>query len=113
MNADQIQVLKLTLHERLLGYPVGYQGGKNVLSFADSFKVDANSSTFSLVTHPNFPYSEKLLETPWVGSHKLHPILSNLLPEGSLRALIAQGLKVHSDNEFQISSYLGETYQGH
>ena len=112
MNANEIQVLKLTLHEKLLGYLVGYQGGKNVLSFADSFKVDANRSTFSLVTHPNFPYSEKLLETPWARSHKLHPILSNLLPEGSLRALLAQGLKVHSDNEFQILSYLGRDLPG-
>ena len=84
MNANEIQVLKLVLHERLLGYLVGYQGGKNVLSFADSFKVDDNRPTFSLVTHPNFPHSEKLLETPWARSHKLHPILSNLLPEGSM-----------------------------
>lgn len=112
MNANEIQVLKLTLHERLLGYLVGYQGGKNVLSFADSFKANDNRPTFSLVTHPNFPHSQKLLETPWVRSHKLHPILSNLLPEGLLRALIAQGLKVHSDNEFQILSYLGRDLPG-
>ena len=40
---------------------------------------------------------------------KLHPTLSNLLPEGALRELIAQSLKVHVDNEFQILSYLGRT----
>lgn len=34
------------------------------------------------------------------------------MPEGSLRELIAQGLKVHVDNEFHIFSYLGEDLPG-
>lgn len=42
----------------------------------------------------------------------MHPVLSNLLPEGSLRELIALGLKVHVDNEFQILAYLGEDLPG-
>ena len=42
----------------------------------------------------------------------MHPVLSNLLPEGSLCELIAQGLKVHVDNEFHIFAYLGEDLPG-
>lgn len=34
------------------------------------------------------------------------------MPEGSLRELIAQGLKVHVDSEFHILSYLGEDLPG-
>ena len=49
---------------------------------------------------------------PWARNQRLHPTLSNLLPEGSLRELIAQGLKVHIDNEFHILSYLGEDLPG-
>lgn len=49
---------------------------------------------------------------PWAQNQRLHPVLSNLLPEGSLRELIAQGLKVHVDNEFHILSYLGEDLPG-
>jgi serine/threonine-protein kinase HipA len=49
---------------------------------------------------------------PWSRNHKLHPTLSNLLPEGALRELIAQGLKVHVENEFQLFSYLGEDLPG-
>ena len=111
-GADEINVLKLTLHGRLVGYLAGFHNGRNVLSFADEFKKDAGRPTFSLITYPGFPHSEKLMAEPWVKNQRLHPTLSNLLPEGSLRELIAQGLKVHVDSEFQLFSYLGEDLPG-
>jgi serine/threonine-protein kinase HipA len=111
-GADEINVLKLTLHGRLVGYLAGFHNSRNVLSFADEFKKDAGRPTFSLITHPGFPYSEKLMAEPWVKNQRLHPTLSNLLPEGSLRELITQGLKVHMDSEFHILSYLGEDLPG-
>jgi len=109
---DEINVLKLTLHGRLVGYLAGFHNGRNVLSFADEFKEDASRPTFSLITYPGFPHSQKIMAEPWARNQKLHPTLSNLLPEGSLRELIAQGLKVHVDNEFYIFSYLGEDLPG-
>ena len=109
---DEINVLKLTLHGRLVGYLAGFHNGRNVLSFADEFKEDASRPTFSLITYPGFPRSQKIMAEPWAKNQRLHPTLSNLLPEGSLRELIAQGLKVHVDNEFYIFSYLGEDLPG-
>ena len=109
---NEVIVLKLTLHDKLVGYLAGFQNGRNVLSFADEFKDDPARPTFSLITHPNFPNSKKLMSEPWAKNQKLHPILSNLLPEGALRELIAQGLKNHIDNEFQIFSYLGQDLPG-
>ncbi|HED15837.1 MAG TPA: type II toxin-antitoxin system HipA family toxin [Gammaproteobacteria bacterium] len=109
---DEINVLKLTLHSRLVGYLVGFQNGRNVLSFADEFKHDPSRPTFSLITHTNFPHSAKLMSQPWARHQRLHPVLSNLLPEGALRELISQGLKTHIDNEFQIFSYLGQDLPG-
>lgn len=109
---DEINVLKLTLHGRLVGYLAGFQSGRNVLSFAAEFKDDPLRPTFSLITHPDFPYTEKLMSQPWVKNQRLHPGLSNLLPEGALRELIAQGLKTHIDNEFQMFSYLGQDLPG-
>jgi len=109
---DEINVLKLTLHGRLVGYLAGFHNGRNVLSFADEFKEDASRPTFSLITYPGFPRSQKIMAEPWTRNQRLHPTLSNLLPEGSLRELIAQGLKVHVDNEFYIFSYLGEDLPG-
>jgi serine/threonine-protein kinase HipA len=109
---DEVNVLKLTLHGRLVGYLAGFHNGRNVLSFADEFKEDASRPTFSLITYPGFPRSQKIMAEPWARNQRLHPTLSNLLPEGSLRELIAQGFKVHVDNEFHIFSYLGEDLPG-
>ncbi len=113
MNAEEeMIVLKLTLHDRLVGYLAGYQHGRNVLSFADEFRNDNNRPTFSLITHPNFPNAEKVMSDQWVKNQRLHPVLSNLLPEGALRELIAQELKLHINHEFQMLSYLGEDLPG-
>ena len=111
-NGDEVNVLQLTLHDRLVGYLAGFNNDRNVLSFADEFTGDPGRPTFSLITHPDFPRCEKILSEPWARNQRLHPVLSNLLPEGSLRELIAQGLKVHVDNEFHIFSYLGEDLPG-
>jgi serine/threonine-protein kinase HipA len=111
-GADEVNVLKLTLHDILVGYLTGFQGGRNVLTFADEYKSNAARPTFSLITHPDFPRAEKLMAEPWTTNHKLHPTLSNLLPEGALRELFAQGLKMHVDNEFQLLSYLGRDLPG-
>lgn len=109
---EQAQVLKLSLHGRLVGYLAGFSSGRNVLSFASEFKEDPSRPTFSLVTHPKFARAKKLLAGPWVRNQRLPPTVSNLLPEGALRELIAQGLKTHIDNEFQIFSYLGQDLPG-
>ncbi len=111
-RADEIKVLKLTLHDSLVGYLAGYKNGRNVLIFADEFKDDPSRPTFSLITHPDFPHSKKLMSEPWTKNQRLHPVLSNLLPEGALRELIAQGLKTHIDNEFQLFYYLGQDLPG-
>ncbi len=112
MSQNQVNILKLTLHGELVGYLAGFQNGRNVLSFSDEFKNNSARPTFGLITHPNFPNADKLMAEPWARNQRLHPSLSNLLPEGSLRELIAQGLKVHIDNEFHILSYLGGDLPG-
>ena len=109
---NELNVLKLTLHDRLIGYLSGFVNGRNVLMFVDEFREDANRPTFSLITHPRFPRSDKVMAEPWIRNQRLHPTLSNLLPEGSLRELIAQGLKVHVDSEFHLLSYLGRDLPG-
>ncbi len=54
-QVDEVQVLELSLHDELVGYLAGFQNGRNVLTFADSFIHNPNRSTFSLITHPIFP----------------------------------------------------------
>lgn len=109
---EQIKVLQLTLHNQLVGYLAGFQHGRTMFSFADTFRHNPQRPTFSLITHPAFPQSAKVMAEPWVHHQRLHPVLSNLLPEGVLRDFIAQGLKVHPDNEFRLFSYLGNDLPG-
>lgn len=109
---DEVPVLKLSIHGVLIGYLAGYANGRNVLSFAETFKNNPERPTFSLITHPKFPNAAKLMDEPWSRDQRLHPVLSNLLPEGSLRELIARGLKIHVDNEFQMFAYLGGDLPG-
>lgn len=109
---NDVNFLKLSLHGALIGYLAGFRNGKNSLIFSEEFQHDPNRPTFSLITHPSFPKSEALVSSVWNNNHRLHPVLSNLLPEGALRELIAQSLKVHVDNDFQILSYLGEDLPG-
>ena len=114
MNAqqDEVSVLEFSLQGELVGYLAGFKNGRNVFSFAESFRANPARATLSLITHPKFPNAEKAMARPWVKNQRLHPTLSNLLPEGALRELIAQGLGTHTDNEFQIFAYLGRDLPG-
>ena len=109
---NAVNFLSLRLHGALVGYLAGFQNGKNSLIFSEEFQHDSNRPTFSLITHPSFSKSQALLSTTWHNKVRLHPSLSNLLPEGALRGLIAQALKVHINHDFQILSYLGEDLPG-
>ncbi len=113
MNShNEVRVLKLTLHGVLVGYLAGFRNGRNLFTFDDSFKVNTARPTFSLITHPSFPKVDSVLNTPWVTNQRLYPVLSNLLPEGALRELLAQGLKAHVDHEFDILAHLGQDLPG-
>lgn len=111
-SAVKISVLRLSLHDSLVGYLAGFQDGRNVLTFADQFSADPKRPTLTLTTHPQFPGSSRRLTKPWARRQRLEPVLSNLLPEGALRDLLAQALKVHVDNEFQLLTYLGADLPG-
>ena len=111
-QTQEARILKLTLHGSDLGYLTGLQNGQNTLTFDQAFRSDPQRPAFSLITHPDFPQVNKLLAEPWVKRQRLHPVLSNLLPEGALRELIARGLKEHPDHEFPLFAYLGTDLPG-
>lgn len=111
-DAERMTVLKLSLHNHLVGYLIGYQHGRNQLVFADSFRQNVSRPTLSLITHPRFPQAIKIMDEPWTRNQRLHPLLSNLLPEGVLRELLTKGLKIHINDEFQLFSHLGRDLPG-
>jgi len=107
MNNENVEVLKIKLHDHTVGYLAGYQGGRNVFVFDEGYRNNSDRPTFTLTTHPDFPNSTKLLDEVWVKNQRLHPVFSNLLPEGALRQWLAQTLKTHIDNEFPLLAQLG------
>nr|ABB79939.1 hypothetical protein ELI2181 [uncultured bacterium pES01019D12] len=111
-NADTVSVLELTLHATTVGYLAGHRDGRTTLTFAPEFISNEARPTFSLITHSAFPKAAEIMAKPWVKRQRLHPVLSNLLPEGALRDYLAQALKTHSDNEFELLTYLGRDLPG-
>lgn len=111
-GAEEVNVLELTLHGTKIGYLTGYKDGRNVLAFAPEFTENSSRPTFTLTTHPDFPNVKDVLAEPWSKRQKLHPVLSNLLPEGVLRELLTRRLKIHTDNEFRLLAHLGQDLPG-
>lgn len=108
----ELDFLHITLHEQTVGYLVSLSQGQNRLYFDPNYLCNKDRTTFSLTTHPNFPNHTELLNTVWVRWQRLHPVLSNLLPEGALRESLAQSLKIHIDHEFLLFKYLGMDLPG-
>lgn len=61
---DEVNVLQFSIHGVLIGYLAGYKNGRNVFSFAETFKNNPERPTFSLITHPKFPNSARLMARP-------------------------------------------------
>lgn len=43
----EVSVLKLSLHDRRVGYLVGFRDGRNVLNFAEEFRNDPDRPTLA------------------------------------------------------------------
>ena len=112
MATETVEVLKLSLHEVTIGYLAGYQGGRNILVFDPAYVTNSDRPTFTLSGTADHPAADKIYLSPWVRQQRLHPVLSNLLPEGALRDWFAQVLKVHPENEFPLFAQLAADLPG-
>lgn len=108
MSAETVAALKLTLHSQLVGYVTGHSNGKNVFTLAPDYIADQQRHTLTLSHLDPGVFRRQLADKhPYITHHRLHPVLSNLLPEGALRSWVAQAMKVHPDSEFPLLSWLG------
>jgi serine/threonine-protein kinase HipA len=112
MTAETVEVLRLSLHGTTVGHLAGYQGGRNILVFDPQYAANPNRPTFTLSGIADHPASKRLFTAPWVRQQRLHPVLSNLLPEGALREWFAQMLKIHPENEFPLFAQLAADLPG-
>ena len=109
------RVLKILLGEVLVGHLTGFQDGKNLFAFDDSY-IDRGPGRPTLSLAFNTPGDEDATERKLREIHssrmKLPPFFSNLLPEGVLREYMVKRLKLHHDHEFDILMALGENLPG-
>lgn len=113
MSQETVAALRLTLQGETVGYVAGYSNGKNVFTLAPEYIQNEARQPLTL-SHTNPASLARQLATahPFISSHKLHPVLSNLLPEGALRDFLSQAMKVHRDNEFPLLGWLGRDLPG-
>ncbi|WP_299010365.1 type II toxin-antitoxin system HipA family toxin [uncultured Shewanella sp.] len=102
---EQVEGLNIQLHGIDIGVLAHYAGGKNILSFNPKYiampKHERPVLTLRQLQDPHY------FTKPQIRSEKIPPVLSNLLPEGILRDIVAKALQCHVNNEFSILAYLG------
>lgn len=107
-----MKALAIKLHNQIIGYLISINQGQNRFYFTNDYLLDDERRTFTLTTHKKFVHHQKLLSNAWIRWQKLHPVFSNLLPEGSLREHLSSKLKIHVDNEFLLLQHLGRDLPG-
>jgi serine/threonine-protein kinase HipA len=113
MVRETVAALKLTLQGETVGYVAGYSNGKTVFTLAPEYLDNPARQPLTLShTNPASLARQLARSHPYISSHQLHPVLSNLLPEGALRDFLSQAMKVHRDNEFPLLSWLGRDLPG-
>lgn len=107
---ESVEALALYLDKQRVGVLAHYAGSRNILSF------DPDYVALPVSQRPVFTLTQNIraeyLHKPLISSHKLPPVLSNLLSEGALREWMAQTLKVHHDDEFPLLAYAGNNLPG-
>jgi serine/threonine-protein kinase HipA len=109
------RILKILLGDVVVGHLTGFQDGKNLFAFDDSY-INLGPSRPTLSQSFNMPgdeeTTERKLREVYSSRMKLPPFFSNLLPEGVLRGYMVKRLKIHHDHEFDILMALGENLPG-
>ena len=109
------RVLKILLGDVPVGHLTGFQDGKSLFAFDDSY-IDLGPGRPTLSLSFNTPGDEEATERKlreiYSSRMKLPPFFSNLLPEGVLREYMVKRLKIHHDHEFEILMALGASLPG-
>ena len=109
------RILKILLGDVLVGHLSGFQDGKNLFAFDESY-IGLGPNRPALSLSINAPgdeeATERKLQEIYSSRMKLPPFFSNLLPEGVLREYMVKRLKIHHDHEFDMLMALGQSLPG-
>jgi serine/threonine-protein kinase HipA len=104
-----VSVLNIRLHGIHIGTLTHVQGDRTLFSFTDDYVADQNRPALGLSFKDEFGG----LITQWpVKQKRLLPYFSNLLPEGHLRAYLAERADVNPEREFFLLWALGRDLPG-
>jgi serine/threonine-protein kinase HipA len=101
--------LQIRLHGHLAGEISGLGGDRTVFAFDDAYAEDPGRPTLSLSFQSA---AGGLLRDQKPTQTRLLPFFANLLPEGPLRAYLAERAGVNSVREFPLLAALGEDLPG-
>ncbi len=109
--------LEVRLGDLRVGYLTHYPDEKTIFSVSEDYiELGPERPIFTLsMARPGQDADTQTLlrdERHKSSSVKAPPFFSNLLPEGGLRARIAQQLKIHQDREFMLLAALGRDLPG-
>lgn len=109
-QAESVEALQLTLHGQKVGILTHYTGGKNILTFDPEYRAlrEQDRPTMTLTQRIKPDYLGEVLAS----SQRVPAVLSNLLPEGALRELLSETLRIHPANEFPMLAWVGNNLPG-
>ncbi len=104
-----ISVLEVLLNESPVGTITHLPGDRTLFVFSDDYLGNAERPTLSL----SFKTADgRVASSPRPTRTRVAPFFSNLLPEGHLRAYLAQKGGIHPSREFFLLWLLGEDLPG-
>ena len=109
MTMADVSVLDVLLYDEPIGTLTRVEGDRSIFAFNDSYIADENRPTLGLGFKD--PYGELITEFK-VRRISIMPFFSNLLPEGHMRAYLAEQAGVNPVREFFLLGALGEDLPG-
>ena len=107
--ANDVTVLSVLLYRKPIGTLTRLSGDRTLFAFNDSYIADKNRPTLSLQFKDDLG---NLITDFNPVRTRLMPFLSNLLPEGPMRAYLAERASVNPAREFFLLWVLGEDLPG-
>lgn len=111
MSSDlrRVRALEVRLHGRRVGIINRFGGDRNLFDFEPDYVEDPNRPTLSLSFKSR---SGGLVPSVRPTTTRVPPFFSNLLPEGPLRAYLAERAGVSPEREFFLLAVLGADLPG-
>jgi len=108
---ENVRVLEIKLFDVCVGFLAGYQDGKNIFTFAHEY-INLDQTDRPTLSLRYYEQPANVFRKLLISNHKLPALFSNLLPEGELREYFVRTLKIHTDHDFAMLSFLGRDLPG-